>query len=288
MSLTSILLIVVSAGLHVSSHAAMKRAQNRMAFIWWMWFWVALFFLPVLLLTPQQIPGSTWALMGASAILDALYYRSLARAYQTGELSIVYPLARGTAPIFILAWSMLWLNERPSMGGIIGIGVIVIGLAALNLPRRSDWRYLLRAFATPAPRWALIAGLCTSLYTTVDRVGVSSVSPLLYTYVTMTMMVICLTPGILKTIGWQGLKDEFHASKFNSMIAGVLAMAAYSIVLVTMQQGLPASYAGATREISVVFGTLIGIVLLKEQGSVMRVVGSVLVAIGAGTVALLG
>src|SRR5262245_66223639 len=102
MSLTSIILIVVSAGLHVSSHAAMKRARNRTAFIWWMWFWVALFFLPVLMLTPQRIPGSIWALMGVSAIFDALYYRSLAKAYQTGDLSIVYPLARGTAPIFIL------------------------------------------------------------------------------------------------------------------------------------------------------------------------------------------
>ena len=288
MSLTSIILIVVSAWLHVVSHAAMKRAQNRMAFIWWMWFWAVLFISPVLMLTPQRIPRSGWACMGVSAICSALYYRSIANAYRTGDLSIVYPWARGTAPIFILAWSMLVLNERPNWGGIIGIGVIATGLAALNLPCLRSWRDLPRAFATPAPRWALAAGLCTSLYTTVDRVGVSDVSPLFYTYVTMTAMLACLTPGILKAIGWRGLKAEFDASKFNSMIAGLLAATAYGIVLVAMRQGLPASYAGATREIGVVFGTLIGIVLLKEPGTVMRVSGSVLIATGAGTVAVFG
>ena len=133
-----------------------------------------------------------------------------------------------------------------------------------------------------------MAGLCTSLYTTVDKVGVGYVSPLVYTYLTMTAMVLALTPGTLRKAGWKGLEQEFKASRLNSMAAGFLAMVAYMIVLVTMQQGLPASYAGATREISVVFGTVTGIVLLKEQGTPMRVFGSVLIAIGAGAIALLG
>jgi uncharacterized membrane protein len=60
---------------------------------------------------------------GLSAIFDALCYRSLAKAHQTGDRFLVYPLARGAAPIFILAWSVLLLNERPSVGRIIGIGV---------------------------------------------------------------------------------------------------------------------------------------------------------------------
>jgi uncharacterized membrane protein len=288
MSLTSILLIVLSAGLHVFSNVAMKSARNRSAFIWWTWFWVAVLFLPVLVLSSQRIPGTVWILIGISAICDSFYYRALARAYEGGDLSIVYPLARGTAPVFILLWSTLLLKERPSTGGIVGIALIVLGVSALNLRRLSAWRDLLRSFANSSPRWALMAGLCISLYTTIDRVGVSYVSPLLYTYVTMTAMVICLTPGTVRMVGWQGLKEELKASKLNSVIAGLFAMTAYTIVLVAMHQGLPTSYAGATREISVVFGTAIGILWLKEQGSAMRVLGSVLIAAGAGSIALLG
>ncbi len=288
MPLSSVLLIVASAGLHVISHVAMKRAQNRTAFIWWMWFWVIVLFLPVLVLQWQSIPAVVWVIMAVSAIFDTFYYRAIARAYQTGDLSIVYPLARGTAPVFILIWSTFLLSERPSPAGIIGIGLIVAGLSTINLPRLTAWRDLLQAFASPAPRWALMAGVCTSLYTTIDKVGVGYLSPLLYTYITMILMVVCLTPGTLRTVGWRGLKQEFIASKFNSMIAGFVAMAAYIIVLAAMRQGLPTSYAGATREISVVFGTIIGVVFLKEQRSATRVLGSALIAVGAGAIALFG
>jgi uncharacterized membrane protein len=287
MSLTSVVLIVISAVLHVLSNVAMKSARNRTAFIWWTWFWVIVLFVPVLVLNLQSIPVTVWLLMGVSAILDSLYYRALAKAYQ-GDLSIVYPLARGTAPIFILLWSTLLLRERPSVGGLAGIGLIALGVSALNLRRLSEWRGLLRVFQTPAPRWALLAGICISLYTTIDRVGVTYISTLLYTYLTMTAMVICLTPSTLKLVGWQGLKEELKASKHHSVIAGLLAMTAYTIVLATMSRGLPASYAGAMREISVVFGTLLGIIWLNEKGTAMRVLGSVLIATGAGSIALLG
>jgi uncharacterized membrane protein len=253
-----------------------------------MWLWVVILFFPVVILNWQSIPAIVWVIMIASAIFDSLYYGSIARAYKSGDLSIVYPLSRGTAPVFILLWSTLLLKERPSVGGIMGIALIVAGLYFLNLPRLGAWRDSLRAFDSSAPRWALAAGLCVSLYTTTDRVGVGYVSPLLYTYLTMTLMVACMTPGTLRVAGWSGLINEWRSSKFTSMIAGIISMTAYSIVLYAMKTGLPASYAGATREISVIFGTVVGIVLLKEQGTFMRVLGSILVAVGAGTIALLG
>ena len=289
MSFANIILIVASAVLHVIAQVALKRARDKTAFIWWMWLWVVILFFPILILNRQAIPMLVWAIIIVSAIFDSLYYGAIARAYKSGDLSIVYPLSRGTAPVFILLWSTLLLKERPSVGGIIGIALIVAGLYFLNLPRLGAWRDSLRAFDKSAPRWALAAGLCVSLYTTTDRVGVGYISPLLYTYLTITLMIVCMTPGTLRAAGgWTGLIDEWRSSKFTSMIAGAISMAAYTIVLYAMKQGLPASYAGATREISVIFGTVVGTVLLKEQGTFMRLLGSILVAFGAGTIALLG
>ena len=96
MSPLNLLLILVSACLHVVLHLALKRARDRMAFVWWMWVWAALLFCPVLLLTGEAIPGPVWALMAVSAVFEALYYLAIARAYRLGDLSVVYPVARGT------------------------------------------------------------------------------------------------------------------------------------------------------------------------------------------------
>src|SRR5262249_47036167 len=117
MSPVNILLILASAVLHVTAQTALKRAHNKTAFIWWMWLWAIVLFFPVLILNEQSIPAVVWVFMSAGAIFDALYYGSIAKAYQTGDLSIVYPWSRGTAPVFILLWSTLFLKEHPSAGG---------------------------------------------------------------------------------------------------------------------------------------------------------------------------
>lgn len=288
MSLASILLIVFSAVLHVIVHVLLKRTKNRAAFIWWMWLWVIIVMSPVLWVYAQPIPKKVWAIMLVSAFFDSLYYKAITRAYQTGDLSLVYPLSRGVSPVFILCWSLLFLRESPTLGGSTGVILIALGLIVLNMPGPGAWQNTWRSLNQPASRWALLAGLCVSFYTTIDRVGISHISPIFYTYLTMATMVLFMTPGTIKEVGWQGIIGEFKESKYLTIFAGILSMAAYTIVLVAMSTGLPTSYAGATREISAVFSTIIGILILKEQGTLLRVCGSVLVTIGAATIALLG
>src|SRR5207253_282169 len=186
-------------------HVALKQAGNRTAFVWWMWFWACLVFLPVAILSWE--PGSllVWAILGISSVFEALYYMAMAKAYKTGDLSVVYPLARGTAPLLILVWGFLLLRESPSAGGVSGIGLIVFGLCVLNLPRFGAWREMGPKLKQAAPRWALLAGTCISLYTVMDKAGVQLLTPLLYTYITMTMALGWLTPATMRTIGWHGL-----------------------------------------------------------------------------------
>jgi len=229
-----------------------------------------------------------WGLMVVSAAFEALYYVALTNAYETGDLSIVYPLARGTAPLFILLWSMILMGERPGLGAVLGILTIIAGLQVINLPRLGAWRESWGALRQPAPRWALFAGLCISAYTTLDKVGVMGLNPLLYTYLVMTVSLAWLTPWTVRAVGVRGLVDEIRSSGVASVIAGVFSLAAYGLVLWVMQMGTPVSYVGATREISVVVGVIVGVVFLKEPSRSMRVLGAVTIAMGVALVALLG
>jgi drug/metabolite transporter (DMT)-like permease len=281
-------LILLSACFHVVPHVALKRARDRTSFVWWLWLWSSVLFVPVLLLKWEPVPMDLWSLLLLSAAFEALYFVSIANAYRTGDLSIVYPLARGTAPLFILVWSIVLVGERPRAAGVLGILCIMAGLYVINLPRLAAWRDSWRSLGQPAARWALLAGLCISVYTTLDKVGVMRLNPILYTYLVMTLTLACLTPWTLRAVGVHGLIDEMRSSGFDSVLAGVFSLAAYGLVLWVMQMGTPVSYAGATREISVVLGVIAGVVFLKEPSRSMRVLGSLTIVLGVAFIALLG
>lgn len=288
MTLVNLALILGSAVVHVAAHVALKTARDRTAFVWWMLLWGGVLFTPVLWLLAEPVSPAAWAIMAVSAVFEALYFISIARAYRHADLSVVYPLARGTAPLFLLIWSTLFLGDQPTAAGIGGIGLIALGLYLINLPRLAAWREPLRALRQAGPRLALLAGLCISLYTAIDRVGINLLSPLLYTYLALWLTVLFMTPYVLRAVGWGGLQAELRSSRFNSVIAGFTTMAAYAIVLYAMRAGVPVSYAGAMREISVVFGVIAGVWLLKEKGSAMRVLGAAAVAGGVALIALAG
>jgi drug/metabolite transporter (DMT)-like permease len=282
------LVILGSAGLHVVLHLCLKGARDRNAFVWWMWVWAALLFSPILLLTEFHIPPAVWGIMAVSAAVEALYYLAIARAYRLGDLSVVYPLARGTAPLFLFGGAAVVLGERPTAGALAGVCLIAGGLCLVNLPRLGAWRQALRGLRGPATFWALGAGVCISLYTLLDKVAVRSTDALLYTYLAMTLTAVWLTPPTLAAVGWRGLKAEWASSKWRSALAGAAAMTAYAAVLWVMRSGAPASYVGATREVSIVFAAAAGALFLRERSSATRLTGSSLVTAGVAAIALLG
>jgi drug/metabolite transporter (DMT)-like permease len=288
MTLTSLGLILGSACLHVVVHVALKRARDRAAFVWWMLLWAVVLFSPILLLVPGPIPPLGWALLLATSVCEAAYFLAIAKAYRGADLSVVYPLARGTAPALLLLWSAAVLREPLTAGGVGGIALIVAGLYLNNLPRLGAWREPLRSLGQAGPRWALLAGLSTSLYTAIDKVAIAYVTPLLYTYVALAVTTLWVTPFTLAEVGRQGLAAEWRGSGARTVLAGFMTLAAYAIVLMAMARGTPASYAGAVREFSVVLGALYGVVVLKESGSPMRVLGAALVAGGVAMIGLLG
>ncbi|MBL8055968.1 MAG: EamA family transporter [Anaerolineales bacterium] len=288
MTFTQLLWILGSAVVHVVAHVALRTTGNRNAFVWWILAWGGVLFLPVALWRWQPIAPAVWAIMAISAVFEAGYFLSIARAYQDGDLSIVYPLARGTAPVLLLVWSSTFLSERLTWGGVAGVVTIALGLYVINLPRLGAWRAPLAALRRPGPRWALLAGLCISLYTAVDRVGIRFLDPFLYTYLALWLTLLFITPVVVGELGWRRLGRELRASSWRSALSGMTTLLAYAIVLYVMHSGAPAGYTGATREVSVVFGVLIGVFVLKEPGTVPRLAGAVLVALGVAGIKLLG
>src|SRR3990172_8265225 len=219
----AILLVLTSAGFHVVTHVALKQSRDRSAFVWWMLIWAGVLFLPIPLLGWTTIPPIGWGLMAFSAIFEAGYFGAIALAYRGADLSLVYPLARGTAPVLLMLWSIVFLNESLSLGGVLGILMITVGL-----------------------------------YTAIDKVGIGSVPPLLYTYLALWMSVVLLTPWTLRLVGRAGLRAEIKSSRGGTILAGFTTLAAY------------------------------GVLALKEQGGPMRILGAGFVALGAVMIGFLG
>jgi drug/metabolite transporter (DMT)-like permease len=289
MTLPNLLLILFSACIHVVAHIILRKAVNRTAALWWVMLCGQILFVPILFTNWQSVSPTAWVVLILSAVFEAGYYLGIARAYSHGdEISVIYPLARGTAPILLLIWVTLFLREPAQPGGALGVIIIALGLYLINLPRLGAWREPLQAISRPGPRWALFAGFCISCYSVIDRVGVTLLNPLLYTYIVLSITWLMVTPVVLRQAGWGAMKAEFVRNRLGTIIAGITNIAAYAIVLYTVSNGTPASYAGAIREVSVVLGVLIGILFLGEKRTVMKVVGAASVAGGVVLIKLLG
>ena len=287
MTFNTLALLILAALLHCGAHVALKRATDKLAFTWWQLLAIIVVYSPVLLTSRLDGPLTVWLVIVGSAVAEAAYFYTTSRAYTLGDLSVTYPLARGSAPLFITLWAVLFLRERPSALGYAGIIVIVLGLFLVNLPSLADITRPLRGLAQPASRWALTAGLCISVYSTLDKVGVRFISPLLYIYTVLVVTWLVMTPGWWLARRTNLLAAEWHVNKWSAALAGVTVVGAYTLVLMAMQRS-PVSYVGSVREMSVVLTAWVGSAFLGEGKTGLRVTASALVAVGIVLIALGG
>jgi drug/metabolite transporter (DMT)-like permease len=242
-------------------------------------------FLPLgawLLLT-QPVEPAGWAVVTLSAGLEALYYWTLSQAYRYGDLSLVYPLARGSAPILVPLLAAIFLGERLSAVAAGGIGLVVVGIVAINLPSLawSGPHGLVATAGQLGTRYALLTGLVIATYSSLDKHGVALVPPLLYGYLLFVGLTLALVPLVRPQ--WDGVKREWAAHRASIAVVGLLTPASYGLVLFALTLA-PVSYVAAAREISVVLAAVLGAVVLHERYGRQRLLGSV--AITAGLVLL--
>ena len=197
MTSAALLLVLGSAVLHAIWNFLFKRAKDKGAFAWLFSVASVILYFPVfaVLVGMGGLPAEGWHAVVLSAIVHTFYFALLGYGYSAGDLSLVYPLARGTGPFLVPIWAVLFLGERLSAPGILAIAAVVLGVYTLHL-RAISPRGLLAPFLairTRLTRLALLAGFAISIYTVVDKVGVGYFQPLVYMYLWGAPSTACST-----------------------------------------------------------------------------------------------
>ncbi len=208
-------------------------AKSSVVFSWFMLGASTIVGIPALFFLGEIRPVG-WMIVVVSGVLEAVYFMSLAKAYSLGDLSSVYPIARGSAPFLTLLWSVLFLGERPSIAGLFGIMVVVAGMYLSRLERLADWNKPFRNFSHGGSGWALLTGLFISGYTTIDKLGTRHLDPFLYLYLVLGIAWIVQMPfrfavsrrgAILDEIGEQR-NDAWHVAVIRCLkVVGSMAFA---------------------------------------------------------------
>lgn len=297
MSTTALLLVLGAGVLHASWNLLLKRTEDRLLVAAWGLLAGAVLFSPALA-AAWPPPVRVWPYAGGSALVLLAYYAFLARAYERGDFSLVYPVARGTAPAMLALWAVLFLGERPSPLGLLGIATILIGLVVLGgaplwslagrrRSRASRWAAV-RTHASGAGAAFLVAFL-VSAYSAIDGAAVRHWSPLPYLVLVFALSGSALVPllalGEARAGRGAGAVLRVLRAAFPRIAAiAVMTLGAYSLVLTAFQIA-PVSYAGAARESGIVFGALAGWLFLGERFGAVRAAGAALVFAGIGLLA---
>lgn len=285
MPLTALGLLLVAAMMHTTWNLIVKRAKEKQVFIWCSLVAGVIIFSP-LLLTGSGFPISVWPYLVSSALLETIYYITLIRAYENGDFSLVYPIARGAAPAFLLLWTTLFLGERPRLFGIVGIALLVLGLVVVG---GKTWWTLRKTAGLNKSALALALGVacCISIYTAIDGAAVRHVSPLPYTVLVIALAAVFVTPAVVKRYGNRAIVAEWRSNWIRIVLVSIFTLLAYILVLkaYTITR---VSYAGAVREISVVFAAFLGWRWLGEDFGAMRLIGAILIFAGILVIAIAG
>jgi len=285
MPLGAIGLLFGSAILHTTWNLLLKQAGEKYMATWWGMLIGSALFLPVLFFL--GLPArATWVLLFISALAEAAYFIVLSFAYNDADFSLVYPLARGAAPALIAVWSVLFLREILTPGGVLGLVVIVVGLLIVG---GSNW---LQLDGRAAPHWrglwpALLVAVLISIYSVIDGAAVKHTGPFSYAALIYFVSSIYMTPFIVRRHGWQNLKNEFVAHGWQLLAIGALIVTAYLMALWAYRIA-SVSYSGAIREVGVVMGAFAGWQLLGEKFGGVRVTGAVVIFAGILVIALFG
>jgi drug/metabolite transporter (DMT)-like permease len=219
--------------------------------------------------------AEAWPWLAASLVLHVGYYITLTEAYRRADMSQVYPIARGGAPLLTAAASLLILREPVSFQAAIGIGILGAGVALMSL--RGSRKQ--QAIDPAAIAFALATAVIICGYTLVDGIGARrAADPHAYA---AALFVIDGVPLLLFLIWRDGFAGVTPLARFAGpgLIAGTLSFAAYWIAIGAMTVA-PIALVGALRETSVLFAAAIGVVFLKEPFGPIRAAAACLIVAG--------
>ncbi len=272
MSPLALALVLCAACLHATWNLLAKQSRGGAALVWSYSAVSLLAVLPAAALAWRgsgQPPGTAvWFAAACSGVAHLAYGLVLQRAYRSGDFSLVYPVARGTGPLFAVLAAVALLHERPSPAGWAGIAAILAGIVLLS----STARRATRAAPGSAPRavlWGAATGLCIAAYTVIDGWAVSTlaVAPVLYYGLGVALRALLLAP-----LAWRdpaGLRGPWRRDGRRIVAIGILSPLAYLLVLYAMTLA-PLAYVAPARELSMLVGLVLSVRLLHEGFSASR------------------
>jgi drug/metabolite transporter (DMT)-like permease len=281
MTWPALVLVLAAAVCHAVWNLLLKRAGEglggNLVFVWLFLCCSTALWAPVAAIDAViERPHVGWPQLGfmaGSGVLHLVYFLLLQRGYAAGDLSVVYPLARGTGPILAMAGAMVILGERP--GGVAIAGGVVVALGILGL---SGGRATPRAVA-----YALATGGFIAVYTIWDKHGVDAlaVPPVLYFWAGDLLRSLLLAPSGLRRR--REARAVLAAHPRAVLGVAVLAPLAYVLVLGALVF-TPASYVAPAREVSIALAVVLGAFVLHEEQPRRRLACAVVIV--AGVVAL--
>jgi len=285
MSPLAVALILTSALAHASWNLLAKNASESRVFAWLCTISAAVLTAPFALALAAAT--GTWPSVESlsyptvSGLIHVGYFAALARAYRSGDLSLVYPIARGSGPLLAVIFSVIAIGERLSVVAAIGIASILLGVLCLT----GNPQTLLKSNNGAAVAYALLTGAIIATYTVWDKHGVSTVGvpPLIYFTVLMGTCGLFSTPWALRD--WKKARIEISVFWKLSIVAGALIALAYTLVLTALVTS-PVAYVAPMREIGILCGAILGHRLLAEGQTAQRLAGSVLMMLGVAALAI--
>ncbi len=289
MTALSLVLVLLSAVAHSSWNLLLKRSADPEVFAWCLLTSATVLLAPLgivlLLFNSVGFPG-LW-FVAATIGLHMVYFVLLGRSYATGDLSLVYPVARGVGPMLVPFLAVVFLGEDIALPAVIGIVGIVAGIYTI-----SWWGNFHQVFQRPLSflktagmGYAVMTGVVIASYAIVDKEGVGHIQPFLYMYFMTVGSAVGLTAYILTNKGTAAVAHEWRINAVPITVAGLLTFTAYGLVLTAFSLSR-VSYVAPAREVGIVIGVLMGVYLLQEPFGRGRLLGSSFIVGGLVLIAL--
>lgn len=266
---------ITSAVIHASWNAALKGGSDRIvdAFL----IAVGGILTCIVVAAFWGLPdAASWPYLAASVLIHLVYWFALFSAYDAGDMSHIYTLSRGSAPLLVAVGAAFAAHEVPEPIKMGGIALVSLGVLAVGASPRAPLK---------ATLWALAIGLCISAYSLVDALGArASGNALVYVAWTSGIMGVPMIAFACWRRGTKQLLKDASVAPWRGLAIGVISFLGYGLVL-WAQTFAPIAQVTALRETSVVWGALIAFVFLRERLGLRRWLGAAIVAAGAGLIA---
>jgi drug/metabolite transporter (DMT)-like permease len=284
MSAASLALVVLAAALHAAWNLLAKRAAHVGApFVFAYTLLSAVLYAPwVAWILWHEGMAWSWAIAACLLLTGGLhlaYSLCLQKGYRAADLSVVYPVARGSGPALSSLGALLLLSEVPTAQGLGGLALVVggIGLIAAGAPRKAAAAS--HAGVAAGVRWGLATGALIASYTVVDAWGVKvlAIAPVLLDWFANAARVGMIAPWIVRDRQWVGaMRGHWKLAA----AVGALSPLSYILVLSAYRAGAPVTLVAPARELSMMMAAVLGVLVLREPAGPARIAGCVLLTAG--------